>query len=239
MKTQVRPTRARRAHLVDQALEWADRTSGAHGISQAALRRSLPARDRRSNCYVSRIVQLGRALRGLPPLEFALYRDPKLTYRVVSQVVRGNRTPAEIRSLLRQAIVAPPHMRSPRRRRSVAPVLSEVGGQPSISGWEWNSRQALAHPEAEVRSFIAFVARLHAAATVGLQLAINRRHAPMTLAGQSIGMLMRSIDTYRKAQTTDDRQEIVRLSPSEHEAVAMLETLRRSLSALGHETTSE
>jgi len=228
-RVQSRRARAR-LHLVDRAISWASRTNGPDGISQAALRRSLSARERRSKCYVSHVVQLGRALANLPPLELALYRDPRVTYRVVSQVVGRNRSPVEIRALLRAAITTPPSVRPRRPRRVPAPTDRPPSHGSAQAAWSWNSRRALAHPLLEVRGLATHLDQLLQEATIGLEAAIARRHNPVALAGQSLGMLVRSIDSYRRAQTQEQRQEI-RPVGSEVDALKELAALRSALRA--------
>src|SRR5690606_13575235 len=80
------PTPARRAHLIDRAVEWARRMD--RGESQTDIRRSIPARSRPSRGYISIVARLGHALKDLPPLEFELYRSPRVTLRLAQAIVR-------------------------------------------------------------------------------------------------------------------------------------------------------
>ena len=210
-----------RGHLIDRAIEWANRTAGPRGISQAALRRSLAARSRPSTCYVSHLVQLGEALVGLSDADLEAFRSPRLTYRVVSEVVRRTRSAAEIRSALRAAlaggrVIAKP---SPRRQRS-SPV-PEGHGRPLVDTWRWDPGRAVGNPLSAVALLVAHLDELHREAAAGLKAAIDRRHERVVPVGQSLLSMRRAVDARSGVPGTG----LVLLKGVEAEATAALELL--------------
>lgn len=213
-------------HLVDQAIAWAARTRGADAVSQAALRRSLPRGRRRSTCYVSRLIQLGDALTGLPPLELALYRSPRLTYASIAKIVRRSKSVTEMRAALRQLIAEPGRPKSgPRRRRRLTkpgpprPALDSASAPTEL----WDARLAAADPLRAVANFAKDLQHLYHEATTGLDAALARRHQRIVLAGQSLASLMLSMRDYRSAGS--NAAHSAALLPREQRALEELKRL--------------
>lgn len=198
---------AGRRHLIDRAVEWARRLD--RGESQADIRRSIPARSRPSRGYVSVVARLGHALKDLPPLEFELYRSPRVTLRLAQEIIRADTDTLAIRHRLRQAITALPHPADRKRSRRArsqpgdAPSLSRSrrSTDPDLFTWAWDGAQAERDPAGYVEEYVAFLERLHREATRRVRAALARRAAPpIAIAGQSLASLAASVTAYRRAQ---------------------------------------
>ncbi|GEM_PF-5372184 len=214
--------------LVDRATAWADRVRMPGGFTQADLRRSLPRSERRSSCYVSHVVRLGEALRGLPPAELAFFRTPRLTYRMVAAAVRRSRSSAEIRSALRASLTpAPSAPRTPRRTRrrpASEPPAANTRAAP------WDTPRALANPAAAVEEFLGQLSSLHAGAQQSLAIAIERRHGPGMLASQSLGRIVATVRSQRPDPAGGELgRASAGLSPAESRAVAALAELQHGI----------
>lgn len=215
------PTLARRAHLIDRAVEWARRMD--RGESQTDIRKSIPARSRPSRGYISIVARLGHALKDLPPLEFELYRSPRVTLRLAQEIVRTDATTLAIRQRLRQAITTLPHPADRKRGRRArsgtragAPggVPGDASGfhtrrttDPDVFAWQWDVARAEHDPTGYVEEYVAFLERLHREMTRRTRAAVARRAAPpIAIAGQSLASLAASVAAYRRTQLGTDGQ---------------------------------
>ncbi len=206
------PTPARRAHLIDRAVEWARRID--RGESQAEIRRSIPARSRPSRGYISIVARLGHALKDLPPLEFELYRSPRVTLRLAQKIVRADVDTLAIRLGLRQAITALPHPADRRRGRrghradtherasvAVSGSRSRSATDPDLFAWRWDGAQAEEDPVGYIEEYIEFVEGLHGEMIRRTRALVARRAAPpILIAGQSLARLAASVAAYRRVQ---------------------------------------
>lgn len=198
-------------HLIDQAIAWARRLD--RGETQAAIIRSYPARRRPSRGYVSIVARLGHALKGLPPLELAAYRSPRVTVRLAQRIIRQHTDTLAVRHHLREAIASPPRDR--RRTRGRRPDRrddrGDHAGRPArpateaagdLFVWRWDGAAAERDPAAYVEAYLAFVRALQSAMSHRVRRAVARRTAPpIALAGQSLTALAASIAAYQRART--------------------------------------
>ncbi|HEY0950538.1 hypothetical protein [Nocardioides sp.] len=221
------------------------------GESQADIRRSIPARSRPSRGYISIVARLGHALKDLPPLEFELYRSPRVTLRLAQAIVRTDAGTLAIRQRLRQAITALPHPADRKRGRRArtgtrAAAAGGTGGvpgdapgfhrrrttDPDVFAWRWDVARAEHDTTGYVEEYVAFLERLHREMTRRTRAAVARRAAPpIAIAGQSLASLSASVAAYRQAQLAAGGGALSAraLPAADQRALDLLQRLHRAL----------
>lgn len=178
------PAARRPPHLVDRAADYA--ALRAQGVAPAAIAR----RRRRSRGYVSIVLRLGEALRGLPEAELAALRHPRITYKLAQRVVREGVSAAEVRRQLRYALGGfSTHNVDGRRRRGRAGGEGPAPSRPAAPPWGWDAVAFAADPLAYASAHVAALARLHAA----VEAAAGRTLAHAQPAGLEGAVSLRSL----------------------------------------------
>src|SRR4051794_23625936 len=108
------PSRSR--HVVDRGLEY--RVLQRQGLTPTAIQR----RKRKSKAYVSIVLRFGRLLESLDPIEVAVLRHPRITYKLLQKVVRTDADDRRVVRDLREAITLPKTDGRRKRRLKLPPA---------------------------------------------------------------------------------------------------------------------
>lgn len=182
------PPSARRAHVVDHALEYAR-------LAASGMRGSEIARQkRRSKGYVSILVRLGRILASCRPDEIEAFRSERITWKIAQRVVRANTADVIVLTQLRHALGGfsghnVDRRKFRRRRGSNERREAERAG---LFVWRWDS-MAAREPEEYVASLTDHCARLVRDTASRLRQSDASARGSVPLAGQSLRQLQRTL----------------------------------------------
>ncbi len=169
-----RDGRAVGRHIVDRALDYAALNRGGLTAAQIARRR------KKSKGYVSIVLRLGTAIRGLDREELAVFRSERITWKLAQRIVRGGVTDAEIQRQMRYALggfsthnidrrklrkhrVAGPKQ-GPSRGLEPSGTVGQTDAPSPEAGvfvWRWDGEWAARDPAGYVEAYREHLASLH------------------------------------------------------------------------------
>lgn len=174
-----RDGRAVGRHIVDRALDYAALSRGGLTAAQIARRR------KKSKGYVSIVLRLGTAIRGLDREELAVFRSERITWKLAQRIIRGGVTDAEIQRQLRYALggfsthnidgrklrrrrtkqeqkpVKEPTRERMREQNPAQTAMAVAGTEPGLFVWRWDSEWAHRDPAGYVDAYRDHLASLH------------------------------------------------------------------------------
>lgn len=183
-----RDGRAVGRHIVDRALDYAALSRGGLTAAQIARRR------KKSKGYVSIVLRLGTAIRGLDRDEIAVLRSERITWKLAQRIIRASVTDAEIQRQLRYALggfsthnIDGRKLRKrrtasskPDSQRDVEPngavgQTDALGPEPGVFVWRWDAEWAARDPVGYVDAYRAHLTSLHRGMTAKLREAAAGR----------------------------------------------------------------
>lgn len=154
-------------HIVDRALDYAALHRGGLTAAQIARRR------KKSKGYVSIVLRLGSALRGLDSEELEVFRSERITWKLAQRIVRADVTEAEIQRQLRYALggfsshnIDGRKLRKHRRNRvkgqsDMAQAPTGAIAEPGVFVWRWDAEWVARDPLGYVDAYRTYLASLH------------------------------------------------------------------------------
>lgn len=174
-----RDGRAVGRHIVDRALDYAALSRGGLTAAQIARRR------KKSKGYVSIVLRLGRAIRGLDRQELAVFRSERITWKLAQRIIRAGVTDAEIQRQLRYALggfsthnidrrkfrkhrtkqqrdsAKEPTRERMKEHNPAQTAMARTDAEPDVFIWRWDSAWADRDPAGYVEAYREHLASLH------------------------------------------------------------------------------
>jgi hypothetical protein len=142
----------RSRHVVDRGLEY--RVLQRQGMTPQAIQR----RKRKSKAYVSIVLRFGRLLEKLDPIEVAVLRHPRTTYKLLQRVVSADADDRRVVQELRTAITLPKPDGRRRRRLKLKPAPPP--SDPDAFTFRWDASSADRDPLGYLEALEAYLRRV-------------------------------------------------------------------------------